>query len=273
MLLVNLAYLGWELNRPVTQRAHASHTNDVPKIVLLRELPGSNPESVAQAKTPPAEKPGAEPADNGSVQAAAEKPKAAAPPAKTTAKAEATQKVEKHEPVATAAVVPAAETPAQAKAPAASKFACYTLGPFRDIADLRKLIRDIRAFVVEAAFRSNEEREQSMYWVNIPPQKSREAANALAAELKRKKIGDFYVVNAGEQANAISLGHFREKAGALSVMKKVKQAGFAVQIDPVFKSYTIYWLDYRVQTDRSIPRSALDLTKLPSIRRFDRSCG
>jgi len=111
-----------------------------------------------------------------------------------------------------------------------------------------------------------------MYWVYLPQQKSHEAANALAARLKRKNIRDYYVVPKGDQANAISLGYFKEKKGALKVQKKAKVAGIPARIDPVFKTYTIYWLDYRVKTDRTIPQTVLNLSSMPGVSRLDRSC-
>jgi hypothetical protein len=126
--------------------------------------------------------------------------------------------------------------------------------------------------VVEASYRSHEEREQSMYWVYLPRQKSHEKARLLAARLKSKNIRDYYVVPKGDQANAISLGHFKEKKGALRRQKKVKAAGFSAQIDPVFKTYTIYWLDYRVKTDRTIPQTVLNLANMPGVSRLERSC-
>jgi hypothetical protein len=264
MLAANLAYLGWELNQPAQSARVADNDANVPKIVLLRELSDAGPESSQLAETAPAKTADQTPAEKNTAQPESENQELEKTPDKAVASI--------LEPVAVADAALAPEKPAEPSASAELTFACYTLGPFREVAELRKLIRNIREFVVEASFRSREEREQSMYWVYLPPETTREAANALGAELKRKNIRDYYVVNSGEQVNAISLGHFREKAGALSLAQKVKRAGFTAQIDPVFKSYTIYWLDYRVQTDRTVPRSALDLSRLSNISRFDRSC-
>jgi cell division septation protein DedD len=271
MLAANIAYLGWELNQPAAHRPRAAHSDaNVPKIVLLRELSDAASEAADVAEKAPAETAEEQTANNDTPTV---QPEVQSQPKETTPeKIPDTAEAETQKPTAAAEVATPPDKLPESNTTAVARFACYTLGPFREIADLRKLIRDIREFVVEASFRSREEREQSMYWVYLPPEKSREAANALGAELKRKNIRDYYVVNSGEQVNAISLGHFREKAGALSLAQKVKRAGFTAQIDPVFKSYTIYWLDYQLQTDRAIPVSALDLSRLPNISRFDRNC-
>lgn len=246
LLAANIAYLGWELSQPERPSRPAVPIDEsVASIVLLRELSGDVSAAAAVIETAPVE-------DSSSQ-------------AKTATSQEAAGTAE---PEVVAAAPPTEPEPTSAEPVSA----CYTLGPFREIEDLRKLIRDIRDFVAEASFRSREESEQSMYWVYLPAQKDRETANALAAELKLRKIRDYYVVNSGEQVNAVSLGHFREKSGALSVLQKVKQAGFSPVMEPVFKTYTIYWLDYRVQTDRVIPRSVLDLSAMPGVSRLARSC-
>lgn len=242
MLALNLGYFGWEFSQSGARTSPAVVAADgkVPAIVLLSELEQDS--SAVNTAT-------------ASATAASSEPEAAAQPA-----AEAPEP--KSEPESTTATT---------TAPPAS--ACYTLGPFRDLADLRKLIRDIRDYVAAASFRSHEEREQSMYWVYLPPQADHEAAVALAAQLKAKKIRDYYVLNSGEQVNAISLGHFRDKNGALSVLAKARQAGFKPTMEPVFKNYTIYWLDYRVVDGKEIPNTVLDLSRLPNVSRLNRDCG
>jgi len=254
LLAANIGYVAWELKHPETHGRHVVQDNpNVPKLVLLSELEHAPPAKTSAPTKVVAEQ-----------QAKAADTKPDTKPDSKTEKAPEPAPAEKAETPPAAPPVP--EQPAQ------PSFACYTLGPFRDIVDLRKLTRDIRGYVVEASYRSHEEREQSMYWVYLPKQKSHEAANALAASLKRKGIHDYYVVNKGDQANAISLGHFKEKKGALRRQKNVKAAGFSAQIDPVFKTYTIYWLDYRVKTDRTIPQTVLNLSNMPGVSRLERSC-
>ena len=112
-----------------------------------------------------------------------------------------------------------------------------------------------------------------MYWVYLPSQSSRAAASALGKQLEQKKIRDYYVINSGSQKNGLSLGHFKEKERAQGLIKRVQKAGFDPVMEPVFKTYTIYWLDYRVQADKNIPENALDLRAMPNVSRIDRECG
>lgn len=260
LLLANVAYVAWELYYPKTNQ-HPVVTQDpgVKRLVLLSELPKApkalpQQEIKAPAQVVVTDKPKAEPM---------------------------AEKTPEHKPAETPQAEPVKKantpTPAPTSPPAPPKlvqpaFACYTLGPFRHLADLRKLTRRMHEYVAEASYRSHEEREQSVYWVYLPQQKSYEVAKALGEKLKSKNIRDFYVIPKGDQANTVSLGYFKDNKGALRVQKKAKAAGFPAEIQPIFKTYTVYWLDYRVRTDSNIPADVLDLSKLPNVSRLDRSC-
>ena len=135
---------------------------------------------------------------------------------------------------------------------------CYTLGPFRNLDELRGFTREIKSHVVEADFRGKEEKEQSLFWVYVQPETSKRKAIATGKRLKEKKIKDFYLIREGEKIHGISLGHFRNKSGAYGLAKKVQKLGFDVQVEPVFKTYTVYWLDYQLASGASIPQSVFD---------------
>ena len=153
---------------------------------------------------------------------------------------------------------------------------CYTLGPFRDLDNLRGLTREIKSYVVKADFRGREEKEQTLYWVYVKPEKTRKKAIETGKRLKARKIKDFYVIRDGEKENGLSLGHFRNKEGAYGLAKKVQILGFDVIVEPVFRSYTIYWLDYQLSSGVSIPESIFEKyiksAKKNKISRLSRDC-
>ncbi|MBT8119565.1 MAG: SPOR domain-containing protein [Gammaproteobacteria bacterium] len=160
---------------------------------------------------------------------------------------------------------------------AAQTASCFTLGPFRDLDNLRGLTREIKSYVVEADFRGREEKEQTLYWVYVKPEKSRKKAIETGNRLKAKKIKDFYVIRDGEKVNGLSLGHFRNRSGAYGLAQKVQKLGFDVLVEPVFRSYTVYWLDYQLASGVSIPESIFDkyikTSKKDKISRLARDCG
>jgi len=101
----------------------------------------------------------------------------------------------------------------------AQSASCFTLGPFRDLAELRGLIREIKSYVTEADFRGREEKERTIYWVYVKPEKNRHQAITTGQRLKSKKIKDFYVIRDGEKINGLSLGHWRQKSGRLPLRR------------------------------------------------------
>ena len=153
---------------------------------------------------------------------------------------------------------------------------CFTYGPFRKLDLLLELKREIEPYVTDIEYRSREEKARSSYWVYIKPLKDRKSAKALAKQLRSKKIKDFYIVRSGENINAISLGHFKSKRRAYDLTDKVKKQGFDVTVEPRFKSYTLYWLDYQLAEKAVIPESVHKAYAKKSTQenfsRLDRKC-
>ena len=110
----------------------------------------------------------------------------------------------------------------------------------------------------------------------VQPEVNHKKAVETGNRLKQKKIKDFYVILEGEKIHGVSLGHFRNKEGAYGLAKKVRRLGFDVQVEPVFKTYTVYWLDYQLASGVSIPKSILDQyiqsEKKDKISRLRRDC-
>jgi cell division protein FtsN len=292
VLSLNLAYIAWEMSKPSSDAyVDVAPLKNVKPIVLLSELRQQQADAARSEQAEDAviaaggtESAGTEAkqqavskktstkqtalADKVSQVSALETPQ----PETVTGQAEPTKQVaqvatvtQQAEPVKTAA----------GASPATSS--CYTLGPFRDLDNLRALTREIKSYVVEADFRGREEKEPTLYWVFLKPEKNRKKAIETGNRLKAKKIKDFYIIRDGEKENGLSLGHFRNKDGAYGLAKKVRNLGFDVDVEPVFKSYTIYWLDYQLASDAIIPESIFDkytkTGKKDKISRLGRECG
>lgn len=302
---LNLAYIAWELTQPAADGyADVPALKNVQPIVLLSELQPQQPDLantevdvVAEAHVE------IEPTEDESVTAATETKSVGGmadqqAAAKGVASAEVAveervlpvqpEKVSDVEqetdsradsPEQAEAVVAGAEKAAPvdvAQAKPEQKASCYTVGPFRELDKLRGLTREIKSYVVKADFRGREEKEQAIYWVYLKPEKSRKKAIETGKRLKAKKIKDFYVIREGEKENGISLGHFRNKSGAYGLAEKVKNLGFDVTVDPVFRTYTVYWLDYQLSYGVIIPESVFEkytkTSKKEKISRLSRDC-
>ncbi len=149
---------------------------------------------------------------------------------------------------------------------------CYTLGPFRKLDKLREITRELKSDVLEASFRSSEERERSLFWVYLKPEADLKSAKNTTRMLRNKKIRDSYIIAEGKNRFGISLGHFRDKSRAYGLRDKVARLGFNPVVEPVFRSYTIYWLDYKTVAGSRL-NALLKSGKLDkSISQFDRKC-
>ena len=285
VLFLNLTYIAWELSKPSDEYVDVPALKNVRPIVLLSELrqQSSQPRSMSAEKGDIA---GGETVAGSAEKVLAENAQLAK---QLDTKEEAAEKVvasAQEKPVAQEVlpvespkktdVIDVVQTDPDQKA-AAQAASCYTLGPFRDLDNLRGLTREIKSYVVKADFRGREEKEQTLYWVYIKPEKTRNKAIETGKRLKAKKIKDFYVIRKGEKENGLSLGHFRNKDGAYSLAKKVQKLGFDVMVEPVFRIYTVYWLDYQLSSGVSIPESIFEkyikTTKKDKISRLSRDCG
>ena len=295
VLSLNLAYIGLEMSRPSSAGYEdVSALKNVQTIVLLSELkPQSGMEQVEEsekvadgesAEDLPVDSTTAEPVAAIAEQVVAvnivpeqavaelpekaEEPEAASPtqavsmPAKDAAE-ESVNAVQE-------------ESARPAEKELQQSASCFTMGPFRDLAKLRGLTRDIKSYVVEADFRGREEKEPNLYWVYVKPEKNRTQAINTGKRLKAKKIKDFYVIRDGEKINGLSLGHFRSKKSAYRLAKKVRNLGFDVTVESVFRTYTIYWLDYQLAAGVTIPESVFEpytrSTKKEKVTRLRRDC-
>jgi len=264
LLVINIFYVAWEYSRTVASAsASISLKQNVPQIALLHELEpkrsqGSPSEKLVSKK--PIDKTGHKVSEKPAPVNTATAAKAAAMTAKSESgsdkKKSAGRSKQKRHPVTTVS----------------TGDGCYTLGPFRELTQLSAFTRGIKNYVQEASFRSREEREQSMFWVYLKPAANKKAADQLRRELTANKIKDHYVISSGPNNNGVSLGHFRQKDGAYSHSAAIKKLGFEPVVEPVFKSYTIYWLDYRVQPGKGIPQQLFDKHLARSVSRIDRPC-
>ncbi len=140
---------------------------------------------------------------------------------------------------AVAKAAPAAIVPAPV---AANR--CYALGPFPDAATASTAA--VRAGAL--ATRTREEPgTASAYSVLLPPLADRAAAQAVAQRIGAAGFDDYLVINAGEQANGIALGRYRNRESAQRRQAALQAAGFAAQLQPVGQvGASKWWADVSV---------------------------
>jgi len=133
-------------------------------------------------------------------------------------------------------------TPVVSKAPPAR---CYSLGPFVDKAGANEMVAVFEQRGVKATLRNIQQTQVTGYWIYLPPYPSIAAATAATRELGAKGLRDYYIVASAPNANAISLGLFRERSGAERRLARVRKMGFQPKLEVRTTNNELYWLDYR----------------------------
>ena len=149
---------------------------------------------------------------------------------------------------------------------------CFTLGPFRDEESIKEVEGVLQPIVKQLKMRTREEKELHRYWVYLPAMENRQLAIAKSKELAKHKIKDYYIVRSGENNNSISLGHFREKNHAERRKQKLKKAGFDAELEMIYRTYNLYWLDYSIEGDVVESDSLLASYIVDGVAKLSRKC-
>jgi hypothetical protein len=122
---------------------------------------------------------------------------------------------------------------------------CYSLGPFDAKPPAEAMVATFAKQNVDAKVREIQQTQVTGYWIYLPPYPSTAAATAANRKLGAKGLHDYYVVASPPNANAVSLGLFRERSGAERRMARVRKMGFQPKMQVRTSDKQFYWLDYR----------------------------
>ena len=132
---------------------------------------------------------------------------------------------------------------AEAPAPSSAQGeTCLEVGPFPTRTDLRRAFNALAPAALRIQFREATVQSDRGWWVYLPAPATREEALAIARELSARGLRDYYVVTAGEDANTISLGLFRERANADARQAQVRAQGFEADLARRVEPVTQYWI-------------------------------
>ncbi len=118
---------------------------------------------------------------------------------------------------------------------------CVRVGPFRT-EEAANLARNSLAGRVSAVDTLAIEGDVWVgHWVQIRDLPARAAAREVLTRLKDNGIGDAYIVPT-EIDYKISMGVFRDRAGADSIAQRARRLGYEVDVSDRFRPGTTYWL-------------------------------
>jgi hypothetical protein len=149
---------------------------------------------------------------------------------------------------------------------------CFTLGPFNDEAAVQELKNRLSEQVRALKIRRRQEQEPHRYWVLLPSPGSRQKATELGKELVANKIKDYYIVLKGENKNALSLGHFKEKRHADRRINQLSKLGYVGDMKVIHRQYNLYWLDYRVDASKADNLALIQDYLVEGVANLHREC-
>ncbi|ALP54668.1 hypothetical protein Tel_00005 [Candidatus Tenderia electrophaga] len=239
LLLLNGIYLVIQLDKqqdsaPEVERFPFSG----PPLVLVSEQQAQDknakpttdqkpPQQVAQAEAPTPQAP-----------ATRAKPEPAAPPATPPPKPTAP-----------------APQPAPAPKPKSNAMACYRVGPFLLISDVRGVSQLFSYGDIKVQERSETLRKQVGYWVYIPPQDSLEQARETLRRMKDNGIADALIISEGSKANAVSVGVYKSEALGQERLDSLRELGYTARQEPLFRTQAQYWLELELMKSTQIPET------------------
>lgn len=157
-------------------------------------------------------------------------------------------------PVPVTVSVPAPSTAASL----AAAQACATYGPFGGSDTVQQAETRLKQLGLTTVEHTVAGKAKPGYWVYLPPFSSKKEADAATELLKRRGVGDIYVVTDEANRNAISLGVFNQHDGAVARVRELKKLGYHPLMTERFRDEPHYWLDARGASN-SLP--AADLFK------------
>ena len=134
----------------------------------------------------------------------------------------------------------------------ASSAVCVRAGWFKERAAAGEAAEWMRSAGAEAVEVRQEEQEViKNYQVYLPPASSREAARAVARELRDRGVDDIWIIHKGAQANGISLGVYRSKSNTSRRVAELEKLGYSVVTTANMKTVTEYAVEAQAAGDQT----------------------
>lgn len=145
------------------------------------------------------------------------------------------------------------------KPPSVPKQVCYRVNGLADAATARRITGQLTSLGARMLAEGSESATETKYWVFLPPFRTRSAAQSAIAQLKRRGFTDYYLVKGGQNANAVSLGVFSDRAGAERRLSRIRRYGFTPKLDETPFPVQRRWVLYRWEASAPFPAAKAGL--------------
>jgi hypothetical protein len=118
-----------------------------------------------------------------------------------------------------------------------------SIGPFKESDDADTAVLEYNNEGMKAAVRSGRGQIFVGHSVQVPNVPTRDAGRAMLGRLAEAGLGEAYIVGNEEDGLAIALGIFGNADNAEKIELEAESAGFEVDISPLTRDGTIYFVD------------------------------
>ena len=251
LLLINVVYFGWELDRQtqiefINEPIPLNISEDVKKLVLLRELetpPVSRKTQVDESKNI---------ADDVSHDDRVDQITEGTEEKNSSHKISTDVMIEKEFSDDLVASLPEINDNSITGNKDSERTMCFSYGPFPDnkqAGDLKDWFEQREVLVKQ---RVEKEQKKRLFWIYLSPLESRENAIAAIEDLKNKGIKDYRLIDTGDLRNAISLGLFSTQAIVNKRLNDLKNKGYKPIVVPYHDAKVIYWIDVTLVNQKEL---------------------
>lgn len=120
---------------------------------------------------------------------------------------------------------------------------CYTYGPIPEKKESALMSEWLNERGIEYEQRQTTEDGLPKFWVYLSPQASSARAEKTVEELKQKGIRDLHLIRSGDLLNAVSLGLFSTQAAVNRRLNEIKATGYQPVVVPYAGGKQVYWFD------------------------------
>ena len=243
LLLANVVYLGWELERQAAiDRNRPVVVNSVPEssreLELITEADAGK--QILKAPVAPVLNPASETDTAASPTPAQD---TASPP--TGANPETAPAVNPESAPGLVAALPDIETTGIDAGP--GKDYCFTFGPLAEEIMAVGLSDWFKSRRAATAMRHEDEKGRQLLWIYLAPQDNRTEAMDTIRNLKDQGISDYRLIDRGNLENAISLGLFSSQASVNERLRELERKGYKPIVVPYYDNKRIYWVDVKLR--------------------------
>ena len=129
---------------------------------------------------------------------------------------------------------------------------CFSYGPFPANEQAKNLKQWFEQKEILVNQRTDNEHAKQLFWIYLAPQKSRENAIAAIEDLKSKGIKDYRLISSGDLRNAISLGLFSTQVIVNKRLNELKSKGYQPIVVPYHNAKVVYWVDVKLMGQQNL---------------------